>query len=42
MQRHHQFFQRRITSTLTDPIDGALQLPSAIFDGLEKVGHSQP
>ena len=41
MQRHHQLFQRCITSALTNAIDRALQLPGAIFDGLEEVGHGQ-
>ena len=41
MQRHHKLFQRGIAGTLTDAIDGALELPCTIFDSFQEVGHGQ-
>ena len=40
-QRHHHFFQRRIAGPFTQPVDGALHLSRASFDGGETVGNRQ-
>ena len=39
--RHHDLFQRRVAGALADPVDRALDLTGARFDGGEGVGHGQ-
>ena len=41
MQCHHQFFKGCVASPFANAIDGAFELASAAFHGLEKVGNSQ-
>ena len=41
VQRHHQLLQRGVAGSLTDAVDRALQLASAVLHRLQEVGHRQ-
>ena len=41
-QGHHNLFQRRISSTFTQPVDRALDLTSPLTNSGQAVGHGQP
>ena len=40
-QRHDDLFQRGVTGTLTQTIDGALYLPGTTADTLQRVGNCE-
>ena len=42
LQNHDDLFQRTIPGALADPVDGALHLPGAGFDGHNRIGYRQP
>src|SRR5688572_3479147 len=42
VQGHYNFFQRSIAGAFTDPVDGAFDLPGAMLDGGERIGHGKP
>ena len=40
-QRHHYFFQRAIAGPFADAVDRAFNLPGAVLDAGQAVGHGQ-
>ena len=39
--RHHDFFERAVAGPFADAVDRALDLPRAVFDAGQAVGHGQ-
>ncbi len=40
-QGHDDFLQRRVAGALADAVDGAFDLPRAVFDGRQRIGDGQ-
>ncbi len=40
-QGHHDFFERAVAGPLADAVDRAFDLPGAVFDARQAVGHGQ-